>query len=97
MSCCGCSFLDESKKLDGKVDGCKYFCKKKKAYVKGNDDGCTDFKECFRSNDKRNDIYTEGKKFYDDDHSVGYYFIILVILIIVIIIARFCNPTLFPF
>ena len=97
MTCSSCKYLNENKKLDGKVSGCKYFCYKNKCYVGGDNHICNNYQNCFRSNSRCDEIYDEGVNFYDDTHSVTYYLFILLIIIIIFIIARLCNPELFPF
>lgn len=97
MSCCSCDFLDEKKKTDGKVSGARYFCKKNKCYVGGNDDTCANYKSSFRSNSKCDEIFEDGKNFYDDDTSIMQHIIVLIIVVIAFIIIKIFNPDLFPF
>lgn len=58
---------------------------------------CNKYESSFRSTNRCNEIYNEGKDFYNDIHSVSYYLFILIIVIIIAIIARISNPELFPF
>lgn len=97
MTCSSCKYLDENKKLNGKVSGCKYFCNKNKLFINGQNDACRYYINSFRSTNTCNDIYNDGKIFYDDTHSVSYYLFILIIICIIFIIARINNPELFPF
>ena len=94
--CCSCKNLDEKKSAKGAVSGCKYYCKKLKTYVSGDDDSCPKFeKSITRSTDKCNDIFKEGKDFYNDTHSVGYYGVILLILVIIMILILIFNHDLY--
>ena len=95
MTCSSCKNLDEKKKLDGKVSGRRYYCKKHKCYVGGDNDACDKYQGCYRSNDRCNEIYEEGRDFYNDTHSVLYYVVICIIAILLLIIARITHPELF--
>lgn len=97
MTCSSCKYLNENKKLDGKVSGCEYFCNKNKYFVNGQNNACNKYESSFRRTNRCNEIYNEGKDFYNDIHSVSYYLFILIIVIIISIIARISNPELFPF
>ena len=89
MTCCSCKYLNEEKKLDGKVSGCEYFCNKNNA--------CDKYESSFRGINRCNEIYNDGKNFYNDTHSVSYYLFIFIVVIIIAIIARISNPEFFPF
>jgi len=93
MTCSSCKYLNENKKLDGKVSGCEYFCNKNKHFVNGQNNACNKY----GSTNRCNEIYNEGKDFHNDIHSVSYYLFILIIVIIIAIIARISNPELYPF
>ena len=97
MTCCSCKYLNEEKKLDGKVSGCEYFCNKNKWFINGQDNACDKYESSFRGTNRCNEIYNDGKNFYNDTHSVSYYLFILIVIIIIAIIARISNPEFFPF
>lgn len=83
MGCCSCKYLNENCKKEGKVSGCLYYCSKIKAYVNGASDSCDDY--CFEYGRKvytRDEIYNDGKTYYNDTTPVGFYLVILIILII---------------
>ncbi|MBQ2639847.1 MAG: hypothetical protein IJF92_03695 [Bacilli bacterium] len=89
MSCSQCKNLQKKEKKPGKVMGAKYFCKKKKKYVNGANPECPKFSKSYaRTNDEKNEIYLDGKNFYDDDTNIGAYLVILIILIILAIIVN---------
>lgn len=97
MTCCSCKYLNEDKKLDGKVSGREYFCNKNKCFINGQDNACNKYESSFRSTNRCNEIYNDGENFYNDTHSVSYYLFILIIVIIIFVIARINNPELFLF
>ena len=43
MTCSSCKYLNENKKLDGKVSGCEYFCNKNKYFVNGQNNACNKY------------------------------------------------------
>ena len=89
MGCCQCKCLSENDRKEGKCSGALYYCKEKKKYVNGNG-ACDEFtKDYGRSSYITNEIYDDGRKFYDDDKDPGTYLIILIILIIMAIIVNF--------
>ena len=95
MACCSCKNLDEKNPAKG-VMGCRYYCKKLKTYVGGDNPECAKFeKSLTRSNSKCDDIYEEGKDFYNDTHSVGYYVVILIFMIVILIIALITGRDLY--
>lgn len=80
---CGqCAFLKEKYYKEGNGGGKKYYCEYWKEYVCGSCKGCANFKEdAKRSNDKANDIISNGKN-YDDGIPVSMYFLLLFFLIV---------------
>ena len=68
---------------------CKYLNEEKKLDGK--------YESSFRGTNRCNEIYNDGKNFYNDTHSVSYYLFILIVVIIIAIIARISNPEFFPF
>lgn len=92
MVCAGCKNLDTKKKYDGKEGGCKYYCKKNKAYVRGSDDICKKFsKNLTRDNNEYNKLYHEGLDFADDGHSITFYLVGSIVLIIILILVNLFN------
>lgn len=90
--CCSCKYLDEKKKKDGKVSGSIYFCSKNKKFVNGKDDCCKAYsKHPLRKSHISNEIYRNGKKFYNDDTSPGTYLFALVGIIIFGLILMFLG------
>ena len=89
MSCCRCAFLSYADKKDGKMRGAVYFCKKKKKYVNGNDSACAYYsKDYSRKSHEVNEIYENGRDYYNDETNPGVYLVILIILIILAIIVN---------
>lgn len=89
MGCSGCRFLDTKKKKEGKVNGAVYFCSKQKKFINGANDACDSYKvDPFRKAYERDEIYKDGKKFYDDDRPLSSYIFILIIIILLAIILK---------
>ena len=88
MACSSCSNLDESKKKKGAVSGAKYYCKKLKTYV-GGDFECEKYEKSYmRKNFTCDDIYNEGRQFYDDDKPTSHYVIILIVILLFGLLAK---------
>jgi len=88
MGCCSCEYLKESNKKNGKVNGCVYFCAKTKKYVNGSSDACENYKlDRLRKTHIRDEIYKNGKKFYNDETPVSLYLFIVIVLVVVGLIA----------
>lgn len=88
MSCSSCKYLKSNDKIEGNVSGCKYYCKKCKGYVLGNN-LCDKFeKDYCRRNFECDLIYLDGKNYYDEKHSISFYIFVLIILILMIIFTR---------
>jgi len=82
--CCSCTHLKEKNKKDGKVSGCVYFCAVKKKYVNGKDDRCEAYKrDPIRKTHISNEIYHNGRQYYNDKTAPGTYLMALVIIIII--------------
>lgn len=88
MSCCSCKNLDEKKKANGACSGAKYYCKKLKTYVSGDMHECDKFTSCYRSVDKCDEIYRDGKNFDNDTTSAGTYIILAIILLVILILLN---------
>lgn len=89
MGCNSCKFLDISNQKEGKGGGTIYYCTKYKKYVNGSRDECDEHeKDYSRKTYDINEIYENGRKYGDDDTSVGLYFVILIILIIILVIKN---------
>lgn len=83
MTCSSCKYLEESKKVDGKVSGACYYCSYFKKYVNGSDDKCEKHDKSYARNNYACDkIYNEGLQFYDDDKPVFIYILQLMFYII---------------
>lgn len=82
--CSECSNLDNSKKSPGKVSGNLYYCKKLKEYVNPSMCGCEKFDKTYSRKSYENDeIYQDGKDYYNNDTPLEllvFIFIFLVIL-----------------
>ena len=90
MGCNSCDNLKEKQKKPGKVNGTIYFCSKLKTYVSGASDGCENYKkDIMRSSYIKDEIYKEGKKYSDDNTSVGAYLAAALILGIIALIVNF--------
>ena len=83
MGCCSCKYLNENCKMEGKVSGSLYYCSKLKPSVNGASGRCANY--CIDHGRKvytRDEIYDDGKKYYNDTTPVGFYLVVLIILII---------------
>ena len=90
MCCYACKYLCENDKKEGKCCGALYYCSKLKKYINSASKGCDNyFKDFSRGSFTRDEIYNNGKKYYDDDKDPGVYLVILFFIIIVGIIANF--------
>ena len=89
MSCSSCKYLDTSKKNNGAISGCCYYCSKKKCYVNGSNSKCEEFETSYgRSSYECNNIYEQGEQYYDDTTPISAYLVLLVFLIIIAIIVN---------
>lgn len=69
--------------MEGRVNGSLYYCSKLKTYVNGASGSCDNY--CIDHGRKiytRDEIYDDGKKYYNDTTPVGFYLVVLIILII---------------
>lgn len=83
LGCCSCKYLNENKKIEGRVNGSLYYCSKLKTYVNGASGSCDNyFIDHGRKIYTRDEIYDDGKKYYNDTTPVGFYLVVLIILII---------------
>lgn len=83
MGCCSCVHLKEDKKSNGKVNGCVYFCSKKKTYVNGAGDACDKYEvDRLRKTHIRDEIYRDGKNYYNDDTPFSLYLFAAIVLFI---------------
>ncbi len=83
MGCCSCKYLNENCKKEGKVSGSLYYCSKMKTFVSGASSSCDSY--CFEYGRKvyvRDEIYNDGKNYYNDATSPSFYLVVLIILII---------------
>ena len=83
MGCYNCSNLDPSKKKPGKVSGNLYYCKKLKDFVNPYEFNCNNFDKTYSRKSWENDeIYKDGKSYYDNDTPLWVYSFVLIALII---------------
>ena len=97
MVCAGCKNLDTKKKVNGEVSGVRYFCKKHKAYIGGDNEICDKFAKADRDNDTYNKLYKEGKEWDNDRTAPGVYIGAAIILLIILLIAILFNHDLYGF
>lgn len=84
MGCCHCRYLCENNKLEGRCSGAIYYCSKQKKYVNGAKDGCDLYlKDYCKTLVTSNEIYDNGRNYYDDDKSPMFYLFILRVMLIV--------------
>ena len=90
MGCYNCTYLDVNNKKDGKTNGCLYYCTKMDKYVNGAFDSCNDYsKDYSRKVYESNEIYNNGRHYYNgSDTPIA---IKIIFIIILIIIAIICN------
>ena len=87
MSCSSCKHLKDDKKYPGALSGAKYYCDKVKTYVYG-DKECEAYEKSHsRKNDKCDEIYRDGKDFYDDNRPISVQLMIFVFIVVMGIIA----------
>lgn len=61
MGCNSCAYLKISDKKEGKTNGAVYYCAKKKCYVNGENNACSDY-----GNDYSRKVYQKDEIFHDD-------------------------------
>lgn len=97
MVCAGCKNLDTKKKVNGEVSGVRYYCKKNKVYVGGDNEICDKFAKANIDTDTYNNLYKEGKEWDNDRTSPGVYIGAALILLIILIFVFIFNRDLFGF
>lgn len=89
MNCYDCCHLKFDNKKDGKINGALYYCTKIKKYVHGNSEVCEKYQyDNLRKTYIKDQIYLDGKNYYDDDTSVFSYIIILFLILIITFILK---------
>lgn len=89
MGCYNCKYLKYEDKKDGYVNGSVYYCTKIKKYVNGADDGCESYhKDIMRKTYESNEIFNNGKNYYNDSTPNSTYLFILIIFIIISLIVN---------
>ena len=90
MGCYDCAYLDVNNKKEGNTNGCLYYCTKMKQYVNAAYDSCNAYsKDYSRKTYENNEIYNNGKHYYNgSDTPLSLKIILIIILIIMAII---CN------
>lgn len=97
MVCAGCKNLDTKKKVAGAANGVKYYCKKHKTYVGGNNDICDKFDKADRDMATYDKLYREGWEWDNDKHSATFYIVIGLLLLVVLLFVFLFNRELFGF
>lgn len=97
MVCAGCKNLDTKKKADGAVSGVRYYCKKHKSYVGGDNEICDKFANAGRDNDTYNKLYNEGRNWDNDKTSPTVYIVGAIILLIITFLVLIFNSDLYGF
>lgn len=88
MGCYDWENLKYKDKKEGKVNGAVYFCKKRKTYVRGSDGGCDKHKrDILRKSSEKNEIYNNGKHYYNSEASIVSVVLLLIALIILKILG----------
>ena len=90
--CYNCAYLCSDKKVDGKVDGALYYCKKMNKFINPINEACQDYEKTWtRKSSVSDEMYENGKKYDDEPAEPGkaicYLIIILLLTLIVIIFA----------
>ena len=83
MECYNCEHLNKDDKKEGKINGCMYYCTKMKKYVNGSCDYCEAWSKDYKRFDyENNEIYNNGRHYYDgNDISIKIIFVIILIII----------------
>ena len=90
MGCYNCAYLNANDKKCGKTNGCMYYCTKLKKYVNGASDMCESYsKDYSRKDYENNEIYRNGKHYYNgSDTPLPVKILLIIILIIIAIIVN---------
>ena len=90
MGCYNCAYLNVNNKKEGNTNGCLYYCTKIKKYVNGAYDSCEAYSDDYsRKTYENNEIYNNGKHYYNgSDTPLS---IKVFLIIVLIIIAIICN------
>lgn len=89
MGCYKCKYLKKDNKKAGVINGCLYYCTKIEKYVNGAAEGCDKYyKDYGRKTYEKDEIYNNGKKYYNDSIPVSTYLIIAFVLTIIAIIVN---------
>lgn len=90
VMCYNCEYLNSKDTKEGKCNGCLYYCTKNKKYVNGSCDSCGSYsKDILRLTYENNEIYNNGRKYYNgSDTPLSVQVIFVVILIIIVIITN---------
>lgn len=75
MGCNSCAYLDPKNKKSGSVDGCLYYCSKKKGYINATSDSCDDYSSAYRNSYECNEIYRNSSGYCDDNHRWDYIYL----------------------
>ena len=64
-----------------------HYCKKLKTYVNPYRDGCEKWEKSDRKGYENDELYDQGKKYYNDDKPLGFYLFLLGLVLLICIIA----------
>ncbi len=90
MGCYNCKYLNKDDKKEGKINGCMYYCTKMKKYVNGASNNCSEYsKDYSRQSYENNEIYNNGRHYFDgSDTPLSVQIVLIIILIIIAIITK---------
>lgn len=89
MKCCDCKYLKYDDKKNGDVSGCLYYCYNIQKYINGTNEVCENYcKDYARKIYESDEIYNDGKNYYNDSTPTSTYVFIAVILIIIAFIVN---------
>lgn len=88
MACYNCSHLVVENTKNGSINGCLYYCTKTKKYVNGASDSCDSFTRENRPSYINNEIYNNGKHYYNGNISISIKVIFIIVLVILALIAN---------
>lgn len=89
MACYDCKYLNANDKKYGNTNGCLYYCVKCEKYVNGACNGCDAYAKDFeRDTYENNEIYNNGRHYYNGSKlslSVRIIFVIILIILAIIV------------
>ena len=92
MACYNCEYLVAENKKEGNINGCLYYCTKAKKYVNGADNSCDNYnKDICRSTSTSNEIYNNGRHYYNGDNCPLILKIIFILILVIIALIANIN------